>query len=247
MQTKFKYIIDECEKCKGKGYLFNDRRAFKGEDELTVVNQCTCLKKAVDYHRFDAANIPRDYYDYTLDDFKETTAEKALAKERVEKIIANITNYQRQGRGLFLYGTKGTGKTMLAMEILKGASRAGHSIYYDFYPVIFDAFTKKGYKADECKERYDQIFQNIDFLVLDELFKESDYFRGNQSNEVASARFLEMNILKRRANRPTIIISNVENGLDDIKKHYGQYVYSMMRHTYDLMAFTDHDFREAGK
>jgi DNA replication protein DnaC len=246
VETRFKYIIDECDICDGKGYIFDPRRMYKDGEESVVSKQCSCLKKAIDYHRFDASNIPREYFDYSLDNFKETTAEKAIAKEKVEQIIKNIRNYQREGRGLFLYGTKGTGKTMLAMEILKGASRQGFSIYYDFYPMIFEDFTKKGYKSDDEKKRYDDIFKNTDFLVLDELFKEADYFNGSQ-NQAASARFLEMNILKRRASKPTIIISNAQNGLEDIKSHYGQYVYSMMKHTYDLMSFTDHDFREAGK
>jgi DNA replication protein DnaC len=244
--TKFKYIIEECQICGGKAYIYDQKRMYKDGEETLTSKQCSCLKKAVDYHRFDLANIPREFFDYTLNDFKETTPEKVVAKEKVEHIIANIKNYHREGRGLFLYGTKGTGKTMLAMEILKGASRQGFSTYYDFYPLIFEDFTKKGFKSDDYKKNYDNIFKNTDFLVLDELFKEADYFNGSQ-NQAASARFLEMNILKRRASKPTIIISNVQNGLEDIKSHYGQYVYSMMKHTYDLMSFTDHDFREAGR
>ena len=246
MQTKFGYMIKECKICNGKGYLFSSKREFRGEEEEDFAKQCVCIKTAVNHHRYDVANIPREYFNYSLDQFRETSPEKIAVKEKIQSICANIKDYHREGRGLFLYGTKGTGKTMLGVEILKEAARNGYSTYYEFYPVLFEAFTRRGYVADNTKDDYDKIFHDTDFLLLDELVKESDFFNG-QGNEVASARLLEMNILKRRASKPTIIISNLENGLEDIKKYYGQYVYSMMKHNFNLISFKDEDFRENGR
>jgi len=246
MQTKFGYIVKECKICNGKGYLFSDKRAYRGEEEEGFAKQCECIKRAINHHRYDAANVPREYFDFSLDQFKETSPEKIIVKEKIQSICSNIKDYHRDGRGLFLYGTKGTGKTMLALEILKEATRHGYSAHYEFYPVLFEAFTRRGWKADDVKDDYDAIFHNTDFLVLDELLKETDYFSGN-GNEASSSRLLEMNILKRRASKPTIIISNIQNGLEDIKKHYGQYVYSMMKHNFELISFQDEDFRENGR
>ncbi len=245
MPSKFAYITNKCPKCGGKGYRWDGKRAFRGEGEEAMVDQCDCLKKMAYYQRLDAANIPREYFDLSLEAFKETTVEKAQAKEKTQAIIEDIDSYWEKGRGLYLYGNRGTGKTMLAIEILKGAINAGYSVHYDFYPVMFNDFQKKGYKADEVKAKYDEIIDKVDFLVLDEIAKEMDYLHTNtQDSSTISSRFLEMNILKKRASKPTILISNLGGGLEDMKKYYGQYVHSLMSHTYDLVKFEDSDFRE---
>lgn len=250
VNKKFLYIKDECPHCNGKGYKFSDARFIRGESEVDFAEQCVCVQKMMAYAKFDEANIPREYWDLSIENFKETSGEKALASKKVKQIIADLDKYYREGKGLLLYGRKGTGKSMLSIEIIKAAaiSKKGYSVYYDFYPVVFNEFTHKGYKADEVKAKYEKIFAETDFLVLDELVKEQDYFNSTGENsDQMSKRFLEMNILKKRASRPTILISNLQNGMEDIKKYYGPYVASMISHNFELMQFNDDDFRESGK
>jgi DNA replication protein DnaC len=248
---KFQYIKDECAVCGGKGYLFNDDRKFVNGQEQDFAKQCDCMTKMVKYCKYDEANIPMEYFDLSLDDFKETSVQQALAKRNVKAVIDNIDKYAREGKSLFIYGKKGTGKTMLAMEILKAAINKGHSVYYNFYPLVFHDFTKKGYEQDNIKAAYDKMFVSKDFLVLDELVKERDYFGASaEQNEEMSKRFLEMNILKRRSSKSTIFISNIKNGLDDIQKYYGPYVASMISHKFEFIDLSDDklpDFRMEGK
>lgn len=250
INKKFLYLKEECSICGGKGYKFSDARVIRGEAEVDFAEQCACVKKMMAYAKFDEANIPREYWDLSIDNFKETSPEKTLARMKVKKIIENLDTYHREGKGLLLYGKKGTGKSMLSIEILKAAatSKKGYSVYYDFYPVVFNEYTHKGYKADEVKAKYEKLFDKTDFLVLDELAKEADYFSSSTAgSDDMSKRFLEMNILKKRASRPTILITNLQNGMEDIKKHYGDYVASMISHNFELMKFEDADFREGGK
>lgn len=248
---KFEYIKNECKICDGKGYAFNNQREILDGKEEDFAKQCECMKKMINYCRYEEANIPREYFDLSLDDFKVKNPPQELAKRKVESIVNDIEAYYRNGRSLLLYGKRGTGKTMLAMEIIKAAARAGHSIYYDFYPMVFNEFTKKGYTSDEVKLRYDTMFAKTDLMVLDELVKEKDYFNSAEmASDDVSKRFLEMNVLKRRSNRPTILISNIQEGMKDIEKHYGPYVASMMAHKFDVIDLSDKnltDFRLEGK
>jgi hypothetical protein len=96
--------------------------------------------------------------------------------------------------------------------------------------------------ADEEKARYASIFSEVDFLVLDELGKE-DAKADYNDRDFSVSRFLEINILKKRNLKPTIIITNM-NGMSEIKHKYGQFVNSMMSHRFqELGIVLKEDFR----
>ncbi len=222
MKNKFLYIKEQCKECGGKGYRWSGNRAYRGEQEKDVVEQCNCLKKMILYNYLDSANVPREYYGLNMDDFKETTVDKVQLKKFVTSVIADPNRFFNEGRNIFFYGPNGTGKTMLAVEILKAAINNKHSIYYDFYPIICEEFSKKGYKADDVKERYDKIFSTVDFLVIDEMCKESD------CEDNLARRLLEIHILKKRGGKPTILLGNLydvnkntEYSIDQARKAIG--------------------------
>jgi DNA replication protein DnaC len=246
MSQDFSYLLRECKKCGGTGYIWKPGKVTKDGIKAEDPIQCECLKKMVMYTRLSKGNVLREYYDLSIDDFK-TSGDKAAVKERVKEIVSDIDSFRNKGKSILFYGTRGTGKTMLAIEILKAAASKGHSIWFDFFPLVFEEFTRKGYKADETKERYKEIFNNVDFLVLDELFKEREYFSRNERDAASAKIFLEIDILKKRGNNPTILITNLKNGLEDIKVNYGQYVASMMSQNFEFINVLGEDYRENGK
>lgn len=246
-KNRFSHLVHSCKvpNCKNGLIIDPDIRPYLQAEEKPWV-QCKCLKNSVLFSRLYEANIPQEYYTLNLEkDFDvRNSPDKLKAKLFVQNIISNLNGFHDSGSSLMMYGTAGAGKTMLSIEILKKALSQKFSIYYDFFPSVVDAYKKKGFVADEEKAKYASIFSEVDFLVLDELGKEdaqSDY----NNRDFSTSRFLEINILKKRNLKPTIIITNM-NGMPEIKHKYGQFVNSMMGHRFQTLAVNATDFRLKG-
>ena len=189
MPNQFLYLKEQCKTCNGKGIIWHNDP--KDEKYGHKPEQCDCVKRMIMYNRMQDAFIPPEYYDLTMSDFKPSTEQGEGVKKVVMEATADIAQYARVGKNFLLYGPNGTGKTMLAIEILKSAARRNYSIHYAFYPIIVEDYMKKGYKSDEIKETMDELFASVDFLVLDEIGKES----ASAGMDVTS-NILEMHILK---------------------------------------------------
>jgi DNA replication protein DnaC len=243
-KNRFPHLMNRCrvENCKN-GYIVDSSIRPYQEVEEKAWTQCECLKKSVLFTRLYESNVPQEYYELSLEkDFDtKNSPDKLRAKMFVQNILNDLRSFYEDGSSLMMYGSAGAGKTMLSIEILKKAVSQKFSIYYDFFPSVVDAYKKKGYVADEEKARYAKIFSEVDFLVLDELGKEdaaSDYNNRDFSTSI----FLEINILKKRNLKPTMIITNM-NGMPEIKQKYGQFVNSMMGHRFQTLLVNAEDFR----
>ncbi len=242
MENKFKYIMDNCKKCGGKGYSFK-RWVDENLELKTSADECECHKKMVQNCRLNNANIPIEYYDL---DFKNDFIDKSGAiKPNIEKVLDNINDFYRKGQCLYFHGANGSGKTFAAVEILRKACMSGYSIYYDWFPLIIDLYTKKGYKIYEEQEKYDEIIKNSDFLVIDEFGKENE---SGAYNKIDVCRLLEINILKKRSSKVTIIISNLLGDIKTLGSTYNQSILSVMDHRFRSFHFQETDYRRgAGK
>ena len=113
--------------------------------------------------------------------------------------------------------------------------------YYEFFPMIIDTLMKKDYKSEAQKDFYNEIFATRDILVIDELGKETKDNYNFKKEDIA--RILEINILKKRSNKTTIIVSNIGDGIDGVKEKYSPYVYSVLSHKFTPLEFDGADFR----
>jgi len=238
----FLYIMKHCKICKGKGYLYDEHLSMRGEKELNKAKECGCLKQMKMYRKYKKANLLTNYYAF---DFEKDFITAGPTKNTILSITKNLEEFKEMGYGLLLHGGKGTGKTMIATEILKAAVRQGYSAHYDFFPAIVDILSKRAFEAEKEKREYEQKLQSVDFLVLDELGKEFTGHKNFPRTDIS--RFLEINILKKRSNKTTILISNLSGGAEGIQKEYGQFVASVIKSKLHIINMEGTDFRDIEK
>jgi DNA replication protein DnaC len=91
----------------------------------------------------------------------------AAVREFTEAIAERLT----EGRGLWLMGDVGTGKTTLAMLVSKAAVEAGHTVAIYSLPRLL-ARIRRTYDADPGEDSYLAFFHrltSVDLLHLDDL------------------------------------------------------------------------------
>ena len=146
--------------------------------------------------------VPRALLDLSLEDLDLN--EKIL--DYVQGYIDNIDNSFKYNKGLFLYGSNGTGKTSIASIIIKEAYRhrytAKRMTWVDYMTLYTRAW---GCNNFELKMHTEDVIKDIkdrEFLVLEEIGKEQD-------NKLAMT--LLEDLLRYREDKgfPTIICTNL--------------------------------------
>lgn len=238
----FSHIIKACKSCGGIGYVFSHQKDERGLIAKSKAEECECVKKCYKYAIYKEANIPSEYWDMSIKNYFEKP-ENLGVKEIIVKVSKDIRTFNQAGLGLLFYGGPGTGKSFLSVEVLKQALKHGMTGHYDWFPTIIDVFMSKSFDMEPKKMEYNQIFESKDILIIDELGKETQDNYGFKKSDIA--RILEINILKKRSNKTTILISNLQ-GIDEIKNQYGTYVDSMIRQNFKVINLTGTDFRHTG-
>lgn len=123
--------------------------------------------KTKEYYLF--CGIKSGLHGKTLDDF--TNDEDAL--EKVKAYVRKSRSMYRDGLGLYLWGSNGTGKTHLMSCSFMALISKGYKVRLFSMDEIVDKFTSSWY-SDEDKHELNNILRNIDFLGIDEFGKNVD-------------------------------------------------------------------------
>jgi DNA replication protein DnaC len=99
------------------------------DDEHRLATPCRCRGTIVGERRARGLSnaIPRRYQGVSFDR-PPITDMPAATVQVVRAYLRNLDQRLEEGRGLWLYGDVGTGKTTLAMLVSKGALEAGRSV-----------------------------------------------------------------------------------------------------------------------
>lgn len=120
---------------------------------------------------YSLCNIPRRYHDMSFEWLREHGTfpkenEKAykIIKEYADNIELNIS----RGLGLILRGPAGTGKTSMAVSILKEALKKGKGCYMLSMPSLLDTLLTLSKGPSDVYMAYENKIRNIPLLLLDD-------------------------------------------------------------------------------
>ena len=153
--------------CDGSGWILGP------ED---VARPCECREQRLKRGRVRgvASAIPPRYRGVSFDrpPVSDMThrAETREAVKKVRSFIDNLDSNLEMGKGLWLFGDTGTGKTTLAMLVSKAATEMGHSVAIYSLPKLL-ARIRRTYDDEAGSDSYGAFFErltSVDLLHIDD-------------------------------------------------------------------------------
>ena len=157
-----------CPICHGTGYKIIERNGMSGAEK------CACASASRAASLLEAANIPSNYRDATLDNFA-LPEDNPTGRTALGTTLRLVKGFAREfptatPPGLLLIGEPGTGKTHLAIGVMRVLLEKGHECVFFDYQNLLDKI-RSGYDASSGtsdKEAY-RTALDADVLVLDDL------------------------------------------------------------------------------
>ena len=169
--------------------------------------------------RYANSNIPVDYWYREMTDF---TGDRGLLK-KYEEITSDMQRSYGHGVRICFAGKHGTGKTMVACNVLKRAVEKGFSA---LYITLTDVVTLMASNNVDGKYQARQSLLTVDFLVIDEF---DPRFMGSNNAADLYGRILEPTLRTRIQNTlPTILCTNSPNVLAGFSGSLQQSISSLM-------------------
>lgn len=154
--------------CDGSGWIL-------GDDDVARPCECRAERLNRGHSRGISSVIPPRYRGVSFDrppvsDMVRDLRTKAAVSE-VRAFIDELEPRLEQGRGLWLFGDTGTGKTTLAMLISKAALEAGKTVAIYSLPKLL-ARIRRTYDSEPGGDSYLSFFErltSVDLLHIDDL------------------------------------------------------------------------------
>ena len=154
--------------CDGSGWILGP------ED---VARPCECREERLKRGRIRgvASAIPPRYRGVSFDRPPVSDMSRDMATRHVVNAVRGFVDELDEnldaGRGMWLMGNTGTGKTTLGMLAAKAALAAGRTVAVYFTPKLLTQI-RQTYQATESEDAYDAFFRrltSVDLLYIDDL------------------------------------------------------------------------------
>ena len=151
--------------------------------------------------RLKESGIPAKYIGQTLQNI-DKTGEISGFVEVCQNYLDNWIENKAKGKGLFFYGTVGTGKTMLACIIGQDLIKIGYAVKF---LSVYDILRRpQGFAYAEANEDFDEMIKKVHLLIIDDLGVErTTPYAKEQVTAVLDMRY--------GSGLPMIVTSNLSN------------------------------------
>ena len=214
--------------CDGSGWIVGPEN---------VARPCECREALVAKRRARGVSsvIPKRFRDVSFE-LAENDGIAPTVLGAVREFTEQIDSRLDSGRGLWLMGDVGTGKTTLAMLVSKAAAEAGRTVAIYSLPRLL-ARIRRTYDGEPGEDSYDQFFRrltSVDLLHVDDLGaeKRSDWVL-EQLYAIVDERY--------QSQRSMVVTSNL--GYEQLKEEIGPRVVSRLTEMCEELPLWGDDLR----
>jgi DNA replication protein DnaC len=158
--------------------------------------------------------------------------------KKVAQYAAEIERAKRKGLSIILAGSNGTGKTLLAVSILKRAIRKGFTAQMASLGGIIQMYTD-GWSDSHKRVLFDERVKNVDFLMIDDVGKEYQA----KNSDLTEVMF--DNLIRYRVGRRKPFILTTNTSASDMKNRYGNSLMSLLSGKCLAVQMVGEDYRKA--
>lgn len=211
-------MLQDCKECSQKNKSLNE-----------VDGICEkCSVKTTAFYRYYEANIPVEYWGFSMNNYKGPR----IFRKVYDDCIENIRVVYSDGKNFSLLGDHGIGKTTVATAILKRMSEKNYNCLYTTLTDIVNVLIESPF--DEKYAAKKELTQ-VDILCIDEL--DSRFFTASENTADLFGKALENIIRTRLANKlPNIFVSNSPNMLEGFNGAFKASLESLMSDVKEFVA-----------
>ncbi|BCV21263.1 ATP-binding protein [Moorella sp. Hama-1] len=210
-----------CPLCRDRGLIIRDGRAYRCRcmQQKAWQNRLRAANLAPQLSRYTFSNFDLKYYSRTLRDELTGTTYYESARHCLEAAQRFVTTFRREehGRGLFIFGPVGSGKTFLAAAIANALTAAGKEVLFAVVPDLLDAiratYDRRPQDNNQTELELIDTARGVGILVLDDLGAHN-YTEWTCNKIYSLINYRLINEL------PTVITSNLD--LKDLEEYLGE-------------------------